>query len=179
MGETDVHIDAPDLPARRRCATTFGMPHRYPWPGICSSTTKKGIPRPAWRPMSSWCRGSASTSGAPTGCGRRAGHRPWSSRLPHAGPGWKTWVPSGRVRHAWGAGSTSCDDPLGEYLRPPLQGYRLHEGEYQRLPPAGEEGLTGRCWVWRARGSGTATGGRSGNRRAPADARRGIRGLAN
>ena len=33
-------------------------------------------------------------------------------------------------------------DPLGEYLRPPLQGYRLHEGEYQRLPPAGEEGLT-------------------------------------
>src|SRR5207244_4195625 len=33
-------------------------------------------------------------------------------------------------------------DPLGEYLRPPLQGYRLHEGEYQRLLPAGEEGLT-------------------------------------
>jgi len=32
-------------------------------------------------------------------------------------------------------------DPLGEYLRPPLQGYRLHEGEYQRLRPAGEEGL--------------------------------------
>jgi Uma2 family endonuclease len=31
-------------------------------------------------------------------------------------------------------------DPLGAYLRPPLQGYRLHEGEYQRLPPAGEEG---------------------------------------
>ena len=31
-------------------------------------------------------------------------------------------------------------DPLGEYLQPPLQGYRLHEGEYQRLPPgsAGE-----------------------------------------
>ena len=33
-------------------------------------------------------------------------------------------------------------DPLGEYLRPPLQGYRLHKGEYQRLLPAGEEGLT-------------------------------------
>ena len=33
-------------------------------------------------------------------------------------------------------------DPLGEYLRPPLQGYRLHEGEYQRLPSASEEGLT-------------------------------------
>jgi Uma2 family endonuclease len=33
-------------------------------------------------------------------------------------------------------------DPLGEYLRPPLQGYRLHEGEYQRMPPAGEAGLT-------------------------------------
>ena len=31
-------------------------------------------------------------------------------------------------------------DPLGEYLRPSLQGYRLHEGEYQRLLPgaAGE-----------------------------------------
>jgi len=33
-------------------------------------------------------------------------------------------------------------DPLGEYLRPPLQGYQLHEGEYQRLPTAGEEGFT-------------------------------------
>ncbi len=33
-------------------------------------------------------------------------------------------------------------DPLGEYLRPPLQGYRLHEGEYQRMLPAGEEELT-------------------------------------
>jgi Uma2 family endonuclease len=33
-------------------------------------------------------------------------------------------------------------DPLGEYLRPPLQGYRLHEGEYQRMPPAGEEGVS-------------------------------------
>jgi Uma2 family endonuclease len=29
-------------------------------------------------------------------------------------------------------------DPLGEYLRPPLQGYRLQEGEYQRLLPSGE-----------------------------------------
>jgi Uma2 family endonuclease len=29
-------------------------------------------------------------------------------------------------------------DPLGEYLRPPLQGYRLQEGEYQRMSPAGE-----------------------------------------
>jgi len=25
-----------------------------------------------------------------------------------------------------------------EYLRPPLQGYRLQEGEYQRLPSGGE-----------------------------------------
>jgi Uma2 family endonuclease len=29
-------------------------------------------------------------------------------------------------------------DPLGEYLRPSLQGYRLQEGEYQRIPPGGE-----------------------------------------
>jgi len=29
-------------------------------------------------------------------------------------------------------------DPLGEYLRPPIQGYWLQEGEYQRLPPGGE-----------------------------------------
>jgi Uma2 family endonuclease len=28
-------------------------------------------------------------------------------------------------------------DPLGEYLQPPLQGYRLQEGEYQRLLPGG------------------------------------------
>jgi Uma2 family endonuclease len=33
-------------------------------------------------------------------------------------------------------------DPLGEYLRPPLQGYRLQEGEYQRIPPGGEGRLT-------------------------------------
>jgi Uma2 family endonuclease len=32
-------------------------------------------------------------------------------------------------------------DPLGEYLRPPLQGYRLQEGEYQRLPAGAEGGL--------------------------------------
>jgi Uma2 family endonuclease len=32
-------------------------------------------------------------------------------------------------------------DPLGEYLRPPLQGYRLQEGEYQRMPSSGYEGL--------------------------------------
>ena len=25
-------------------------------------------------------------------------------------------------------------DPLGEYLRPPLQGYRLQDGEYERMP---------------------------------------------
>jgi Uma2 family endonuclease len=29
-------------------------------------------------------------------------------------------------------------DPLGEYLLPPLQGYCLQEGEYQRMPPGGE-----------------------------------------
>jgi Uma2 family endonuclease len=29
-------------------------------------------------------------------------------------------------------------DPLGEYLQPPLQGYRLQAGEYQRMPRAGE-----------------------------------------
>jgi Uma2 family endonuclease len=32
-------------------------------------------------------------------------------------------------------------DALGEYLRPPLQGYRLEEGEYQRMPSTGHEGL--------------------------------------
>jgi Uma2 family endonuclease len=32
-------------------------------------------------------------------------------------------------------------DPLGEYLRPPLQGYRLQEGEYQRMSSLGHEGL--------------------------------------
>jgi Uma2 family endonuclease len=29
-------------------------------------------------------------------------------------------------------------DPFGEYLQPPLQGYQLQQGEYQRMPPAGE-----------------------------------------
>jgi Uma2 family endonuclease len=33
-------------------------------------------------------------------------------------------------------------DPLGEYLRPPLQGYRLQEGEYQRTFPEANGGLT-------------------------------------
>jgi hypothetical protein len=33
-------------------------------------------------------------------------------------------------------------DPLGEYLRPSLQGYRLQEGEYQRIPSASEGTLT-------------------------------------
>ena len=30
-------------------------------------------------------------------------------------------------------------DPLGEYLRPPLQGYRLQQGEYERVLP-GDQG---------------------------------------
>jgi Uma2 family endonuclease len=33
-------------------------------------------------------------------------------------------------------------DPLGEYLRPPLQGYRLQEGEYQRMLPGSESSIT-------------------------------------
>jgi Uma2 family endonuclease len=33
-------------------------------------------------------------------------------------------------------------DPLGEYLRPPLQGYRLQKGEYQRRLPEANGGLT-------------------------------------
>jgi Uma2 family endonuclease len=33
-------------------------------------------------------------------------------------------------------------DPLGEYLRPPLQGYRLREGEYERISPEAEGELT-------------------------------------
>jgi hypothetical protein len=35
-------------------------------------------------------------------------------------------------------------DPLGEYLRPSLQGYQLQEGEYQRIPPGAEGGLVSR-----------------------------------
>ena len=48
---------------------------------------------------------------------------------------------AGSVRHvgAGGAGVLRVRS-AGEYLRPPLQGYRLHEGEYQRMPPAGVEG---------------------------------------
>lgn len=30
-------------------------------------------------------------------------------------------------------------DPLGEYMRPALQGYQLQEGEYQRMPPVGPD----------------------------------------
>jgi Uma2 family endonuclease len=35
-------------------------------------------------------------------------------------------------------------DPLGEYLQPPLQGYRLLEGEYQRMRPGREGELASR-----------------------------------
>ncbi len=35
-------------------------------------------------------------------------------------------------------------DPLGEYLRPALQGYQLQEGEYQRIRPGAEGGLASR-----------------------------------
>jgi Uma2 family endonuclease len=38
-------------------------------------------------------------------------------------------------------------DPLGEYLRPPLQGYRLQEGEYQRILPDADGGLTSQTLV--------------------------------
>ena len=32
-------------------------------------------------------------------------------------------------------------DPLDEYLRPPLQGFRLQQGEYERVPPGNEGAL--------------------------------------
>ncbi len=32
-------------------------------------------------------------------------------------------------------------DPLGEYLRPPLQGYRLQQGEYERVLPGDQDQL--------------------------------------
>ncbi len=32
-------------------------------------------------------------------------------------------------------------DPLGEYLRPPCRGYRLHQGRYRPLPPAEDGAL--------------------------------------
>ena len=41
-----------------------------------------------------------------------------------------------------GVGEYFLYDPLGEYLRPALQGYRLQDGEYQRIPPEGDGGLT-------------------------------------
>jgi Uma2 family endonuclease len=77
-------------------------------------------------------------------------------------------------------------DPLGEYLQPPLQGYRLQEGEYQRLPPgsAGELvsqvlGLELRVEEGRLRVINPATGDRlltpaeaQAARRAEATARR-------
>jgi hypothetical protein len=33
-------------------------------------------------------------------------------------------------------------DPLGDYLQPPLQGYRLQEGDYQRFRPEAGESLS-------------------------------------
>jgi Uma2 family endonuclease len=39
-------------------------------------------------------------------------------------------------------------DPLGEYLRPPLQGYQLQEGEYQRLPPGVRGRWSAKPWAW-------------------------------
>jgi Uma2 family endonuclease len=38
-------------------------------------------------------------------------------------------------------------DPLGEYLRPPLQGYRLQDGGYQRRLPEADGGLTSQTLV--------------------------------
>jgi Uma2 family endonuclease len=41
-----------------------------------------------------------------------------------------------------GVGEYFLYDPLGEYLRPALQGYRLQDGEYQRIPPGGDGRLS-------------------------------------
>jgi Uma2 family endonuclease len=77
-------------------------------------------------------------------------------------------------------------DPLGEYLQRPLQGYQLQQGEYQRMPPAGEgrvisqvRGLELRLEAGRLRVVNPATGERLltpaealAAQRAEADARR-------
>ena len=40
-------------------------------------------------------------------------------------------------------------DPLGEYLRPPLQGYRLQDGKYQRLLPGSRRQQSrAKPWAW-------------------------------
>ena len=68
-------------------------------------------------------------------------------------------------------------DPLGEYLRPSLQGYRLQEGEYQRLLPGADRRV---CQP--SPGPGAAvrewppTSLQPGYRRASADASRGAGG---
>jgi Uma2 family endonuclease len=77
-------------------------------------------------------------------------------------------------------------DPFGEYLRPPLQGYQLQEGEYQRMGPGAEGvftshvlGLELRVEAGRLRVLDPATGERlltpaeaQAARRAEANARR-------
>ena len=112
------------------------MIHRCTWLGPCCSTKKREIP--------GLC-GAGCFRGAGVAKGERRTYRLWeegeppeeSSKSPRAGHGWKTWAPSARYTPCWGT-EYFLYDPLGESLRPPLQGYRLQDGEYQRLPPGVE-----------------------------------------
>jgi len=122
MGETQAHakvmIDLLNVLEKRYAS----VPDVYVW-ATCSSTTSRENPGPAWRRTCSWSRGGQARPPhlQAVGGGRV---RAWSSRSPreHAD---EDEVEKKGVYERLGVEEYFLFDPLGEYLQPRLQGYRL------------------------------------------------------
>jgi Uma2 family endonuclease len=140
MGETDVHIDA--LIYLREALRDYLRDDRQMYvAGNLLLYYEEGNPAACVAPDVFVVQGVAK--------GERRTYRLWDEGQPPAvvfeitsRGSWLEDLGTKRAIYAMlGVQEYFLYDPLEEYLRPPLQGYWLHEGEYQRLLPGAEGGF--------------------------------------
>jgi Uma2 family endonuclease len=140
MGETDVHIDAL-IYLREALRDFFRADPQIYVAGNMLLYYEEGNPTACVSPDVFVVRGVAK--------GERRTYRLWDERQPPAvvfeitsrGSRLEDLGTKRAIYAMLGVWEYFLYDPLGEYLRPSLQGYRLQEGEYQRIPPGADGAL--------------------------------------
>jgi Uma2 family endonuclease len=140
MGETDVHIDAL-IYLREALRDHFRDDPQIYVAGNMLLYYEEGNPAACVAPDVFVVQGVAK--------GERRTYRLWDEGLPPAvvfeitsrGSRLEDLGTKRAVYAMLGVREYFLYDPLGEYLRPPLQGHRLQEDEYQRIPPGADGGL--------------------------------------
>jgi Uma2 family endonuclease len=144
IGETDVHIDAL-IYLREALRDYFRDDPQIYIAGSMLLYYEEGNPAACVAPDVFVVQGVAK--------GERRTYRLWEEGRPPAvvfeitsrGPRLEDLGTKRAVYAMLGVQEYFLYDPLGEYLRPSLQGYQLQEGEYQRIPPGSEGKLTSRA----------------------------------